>query len=50
MEEGDNEERIVELCLGLAHLKQGKTENIAKFIARADNLAKELPGSPYVWQ
>lgn len=45
MEEVDNEARIFELRLKLANLKQGETENIAKFIARADILAKELPGS-----
>lgn len=48
--EGDNEGRIVELCLGLANLKQGKTENIAQFIAKEDILARELPGSQNFWQ
>ncbi|MCJ1346442.1 hypothetical protein MMC31_004659 [Peltigera leucophlebia] len=45
MEEVDNEARIVELRLELANLKQGETENIADFIARADILARKLPGS-----
>lgn len=46
MEEGDNEASLN----WLANLKQGETEKIAEFIARADNLAKELPGSQNVWQ
>ena len=36
MEKVDHEARIVELHLELANLKQGETENIADFIARAD--------------
>ena len=42
--EVDHEARIVKLHLELANLKEGETENIADFIARADILAKKLPG------
>lgn len=45
VEEVDHGTCIVELRLELANLKQGEIENIAEFIARADTLAKELPGS-----
>ena len=44
IEEVDDETRIFELRLELINLKQGETKNITDFIARADILAKELPG------
>ncbi len=45
MDEVDNEVRMVELRLELANLKQRDTENIAKFVGRAEILAKKLPDS-----
>ena len=43
MEKVDHEARIVELHLELANLKQGETENIADFIARAEHFSKKAP-------
>lgn len=45
MEEMDNKAYIIELQLELANLKQEKTKNIIKFIAKINVLAREFPHS-----
>ena len=45
MEDVDKKTRLVDLSLELSNLRQGETKNIAKFITRANVLAKELPDS-----
>lgn len=41
----DNKACIVEFCLEFVNLKQKDTENIAKFVGRADVLCKKLRNS-----